>query len=247
MAIPFFDRRNMDFVLNELLNVEQLTERNYYQEHSRETFDAIIEVAEQIATEHFHSHNAESDKNEPVMVDGQVKIIPEVKEAIQVFAEAGFFAGHHSEELGGIQLPWVVNQACSAIFQAANAATVAYPFLTIAAANVIEAFGSEEQKARYLPAMLDGRCFGTMALTETQAGSSLADITTSAEYTAEGHYLIRGTRCLSPAASTNCRRISSTWSWRASRGRRPGSREFPCFWCRATTSIPMAASANITT
>ncbi len=194
MAIPFFDRRNMDFVLNELLNVVQLTERNYYQEHSRETFDAIIEVAEQIATEHFHSHNAESDKNEPVMVDGQVKIIPEVKEAIQVFAEAGFFAGHHSEELGGIQLPWVVNQACSAIFQAANAATVAYPFLTIAAANVIEAFGSEEQKARYLPAMLDGRCFGTMALTEPQAGSSLADITTSAEYTAEGHYLIRGNK-----------------------------------------------------
>ncbi len=194
MAIPFFDRRNMNFVLNELLEVEHLTKHDYYQEHSTETFDAIIEVAAQIATEHFHSHNTESDKNEPVMVDGQVKIIPEVKEAIQIFAEAGFFAGHHSEELGGIQLPWVVNQACFAIFQAANIATVAYPFLTIAAANVIEAFGSEEQKSRYLPQMLDGRCFGTMALTEPQAGSSLSDITTTAESISEGHYLIRGNK-----------------------------------------------------
>ncbi|SDP71690.1 acyl-CoA dehydrogenase [Desulforhopalus singaporensis] len=194
MTIPFFDRRNMNFVLNELLDVEQLTRYNYYQEHSQETFDAIIEVAEQIAREYFYPHNAESDKNEPVIVDGRVKIIPEVKEAIQVFAEAGFFAGHHSEELGGIQLPWVVNQACLSIFQAANIATSGYPFLTIAAANLIEAFGSEELKSRYLPPMLDGRCFGTMALTEPQAGSSLSDITTTAESTPEGHYLLRGNK-----------------------------------------------------
>ncbi len=194
MTIPFFDRRNMNFVLYEMLGAEQLTSYDYYREHSRETFDAIIEVAEQIAREHFHSHNVKADKNEPVMIDGRVTIIPEVKEAIGHFTEAGFLASHHREDLGGIQLPWVVNQACFSIFQAANISTVAYPFLTIAAANVIEAFGSEEQKARYLPPMLDGRCFGTMALTEPQAGSSLADITTTAVPTPEGHYLLRGNK-----------------------------------------------------
>lgn len=194
MAIPFFDKRNMQFVLNELLDTVQLTKYEYYQDHSQETFNAIIEVAEEIATEHFHSHNTELDKNEPVMVDGHVKIMPEVKEAISHFAEAGFFAGHHSEELGGIQLPWVINQACFSIFQAANIATVAYPFLTIAAANVIEAFASEELKAKYLQPMLNGRCFGTMALTEPQAGSSLTDLTTAAVRTEEGHYLIKGNK-----------------------------------------------------
>lgn len=194
MAIPFFDKRNLYFILNEFLDAEQLTSYDTYQEHSQETFTAIIDVAEEIATEHFHSHNSELDKNEPVMVDGHVKIIPQVKEAIGHFAEAGFFAGHHSEELGGIQLPWVVNQACFSIFQAANIATVAYPFLTIAAANVIEAFASAELKQRYLQPMLDGHCFGTMALTEPQAGSSLSDLTTSAELTDEGHYLLRGNK-----------------------------------------------------
>ena len=112
MTIPFFDRRNMEFVLYELLDVEQLTEHDYYKEHSRETFEAVIDVGEQIAKDHFHPHDAELDDNEPVMENGKVKIIPEVKDAIQFFAEAGFFAGHHSEDLGGIQLPWVINQAC---------------------------------------------------------------------------------------------------------------------------------------
>lgn len=94
------------------------------------------------------------DKNEPVLVDGRVKIIPEVKEAIHHFAEEGFFAGHQSEDLGGIQLRWVVSQACFSIFKAENIAIGAYPFLTFAAANVVEAFHSGELKARFLPQML---------------------------------------------------------------------------------------------
>jgi butyryl-CoA dehydrogenase len=192
--IPFYDKRNMKFVLYELLDVEQLARHDHFREHSRDNFDAIIEVADQIATEHFYSHYTELDKNEPVMVDGVVKIMPEVKRAIEVFAEAGFFAAHHDEAVGGIQLPWVVNQACFSIFQAANIATVAYPFLTIAAANLLEAFGSKELKELYLPPMLDGRWFGTMALTEPQAGSSLSDITTTAEPAPEGHYLLRGNK-----------------------------------------------------
>jgi alkylation response protein AidB-like acyl-CoA dehydrogenase len=194
MTIPFFDRRNMEFVLYELLDVEQLTEHDYYQEHSRETFNAVIDVSEQLAMEHFHPHDAKLDDNEPMMENGKVKIIPEVKDAIQFFAEAGFFSGHHSVDLGGIQLPWVVNQACFSIMQAANINTVGYPLLTIAAANVIEASASQELKDIYLPAMLDGRTFGTMCLTEAQAGSSLADITSTAELTEEGHYLLCGSK-----------------------------------------------------
>lgn len=194
MALPFINRRDVNFILYELLACEQLTRLSRYGDHSKDTFDAILDVAEQIARERFYPHSADGDNREPVLVDGKVEIIPEVKEAISAFATAGFFGASHSEEWGGVQLPTVVSQAAMAFFQAANVGTSGYPFLTMAASNLIATFGSEEQKARFLPPMLSGHSFGTMALTEPQAGSSLSDITTFAEPHPEGHYLIKGNK-----------------------------------------------------
>lgn len=194
MAVEFMDRRNLNFVLYELLDAEELTKHDYYADHSRETFDAIIDVAAQIAREKFYPHNATLDANEPQVVDGKVKLIPEVKDALVAYCEAGFLSAHHSMEMDGIQLPRMIALASQVWFSAANVSTTAYVGLTKAAANVIAAFGSKQQQAEFLPPMLDGRCFGTMVLTEPQAGSSLADITTSAEPTAEGHYLIKGNK-----------------------------------------------------
>jgi butyryl-CoA dehydrogenase len=93
-----------------------------------------------------------------------------------------------------MQLPWLAVQACSAIFSAANIGLYAYPFLTTAAANLLHAFGSEEQRSRYLPLLLSGKSFGTMCLSEPQAGSSLGDIRSKATPTAAGHYLISGSK-----------------------------------------------------
>jgi alkylation response protein AidB-like acyl-CoA dehydrogenase len=91
-------------------------------------------------------------------------------------------------------LPVTLTQAAFSLFKGANVGTAAYPFLTIANANVIHRFGSEEQKARYLGPLLAGRYFGTMALTEPQAGSSLSDITTSATPNPDGTYSIVGNK-----------------------------------------------------
>src|SRR5690606_25214197 len=88
--------------------------------------------------------------------------------------------------------PWCVTQACFALFQAANISTAAYPFLTIAAANLLQAHGSQEQIALYLRPMLEGRFLGTMALSEPQAGSSLADIRTRALPQPDGNFHIVG-------------------------------------------------------
>ena len=118
-------------------------------------------------------HNRELDENEPTFDGKQVFIIPAVKQALAAFADAGFLAAHHDYALGGIRLPQIIVQACQAYFQAANIATSSYSFLTGAAANVIQHFGSDEQKQRFLAPMLDGRYTGTMALTEPHAGSSL--------------------------------------------------------------------------
>jgi butyryl-CoA dehydrogenase len=186
--------RDLDFLLHEWLQVETLTKRQRYAEHSRETFDAVLELAQRIATEHFAPHNRTADENEPRMVDGKVVLIPEVAEALKVFAEAGMTAAALPVELGGMQLPAVVNQAAHAWLQAANIATSAYPFLTMANANLLVAHGSPEQVSTYVPPMAEGRWFGTMALSEPQAGSSLADITTRAVPQDDGTYRLTGNK-----------------------------------------------------
>jgi alkylation response protein AidB-like acyl-CoA dehydrogenase len=187
-------RRDLDFLLHEWLGVEELAKRPRYAEHSRETFDAVLELAAQIAAEHFAPHNRTADEHEPRLVDGRVELIPEVKRALDVFTAAGLMAGEFDEEYGGMQLPHTVGQAVFAWFKAANVGTAAYPFLTMANARLLLAHGSEEQKATYVRPMVEGRWFGTMALSEPQAGSSLADITTRAERQDDGTYRLTGTK-----------------------------------------------------
>jgi butyryl-CoA dehydrogenase len=187
-------RRDIAFLLHEWLEVETLTKRPRYAEHSRETFDAVLDLAEQIATEHFAPHNRTADENEPRMVDGKVVLIPEVAQALKVFTEAGLMAGSFDESLGGMQLPHTVSQAALAWFKAANVGTSSYPFLTMANANLLVAHGSQEQVDTFVGPMLAGRWFGTMALSEPQAGSSLADITTRAEPQDDGTYRLTGNK-----------------------------------------------------
>ena len=191
---PFVNKRDIQFMLYELLNAQQLPERAAYADHSRETFDDVINLAYNLAERYFAPHNREADLNEPHVVDGKVRLLPEVKTALDAFRDAGFFSAHHSYELGGLQLPSVVAQVAHACFQAANISTSAYPFLTIGNANLLSVFGSDAQKARYLPHLLSGRFYGTMALSEPQAGSGLADILTTATPQPDGTYRITGTK-----------------------------------------------------
>jgi butyryl-CoA dehydrogenase len=187
-------RPDLDFLLHEWLQVETLSKRPRFGEHTRETIDAVLDLAEQIATEHFAPHNRKADENEPHVVDGKVQLIPEVAAALRVFAEAGLTAAALPEELGGLQLPAVVNQAVHVWFQAANIGTSAYPFLTMANANLLVAHGTPEQVRTFVPPMAEGRWFGTMALSEPQAGSSLADITTRAVRADDGSYRLTGNK-----------------------------------------------------
>jgi alkylation response protein AidB-like acyl-CoA dehydrogenase len=193
-ASLILSRRDLDFLLHEWLQVEGLTKRPRFTEHSRETFDAVLDLAERIATEHFAPHNRKADENEPRFVDGRVEMIPEVAKALKVFADAGLVAGEFDEEFGGMQLPHVVGQAVFAWFNAANVGTSAYPFLTTANARLLLAHGSREQIDTYVRPELEGRWFGTMALSEPQAGSSLADITTRAEPQDDGTFRLTGNK-----------------------------------------------------
>ena len=186
--------RNLAFELYEVLDAEALTRRERFAEHSRETFDAALGTARTIAEKYFAPHNRKSDEHEPVYQNGEAVLIPEVKPAVDAFIEAGFHNAGRNFEDGGMQMPNLLSRACFAHFQSANIATSSYPMLTMGAAHLIEAFGSDEQKRLFLQPMIDGRFFGTMALTEPHAGSSLSDIRTRAEPAGDGSYRLKGNK-----------------------------------------------------
>ena len=184
--------KDLNFLLYDVFKLEQLTQLERYQEHDKTTFDSILDTAKGIATDYFAPHNAKADQHEPTFDGKKVETIAEVKTAWKQFADAGLLCAQHDYDAGGMQLPILVNMACNAFFMSANPSTVAYSFLTAAAANVIQAFGTEEQRHTFVPHMFSGRFSGTMALTEPDVGSSLGDLTTKAIPQADGSYRIKG-------------------------------------------------------
>jgi alkylation response protein AidB-like acyl-CoA dehydrogenase len=169
-------RTDLAFLLYDWLKVEALTERPAFAEHSRETFDAVLELCERLATDKFANHNRKGDLEEAHLVEGTVRMAPEVSAALAAYTQAGLMAGGHPYELGGMQLPMVVERAGFAWFLAANMATSAIPFLTIANANLLLAYGMRQTIDLYVRPMLAGRFFGTMCLSEPHAGSGLSQL-----------------------------------------------------------------------
>lgn len=186
------NNKDLEFLLYNVFNAEQLTQLPRFAEHDRTTFDSILTTAERIATDYFAPHNAKADANEPQFDGTHVTTIAEVKDAWRHFAESGLLCARHDYAEGGMQLPSLLHMAANSFFMSANPSTAGYPFLTSAAANVIHAFGSDEQKAMFIPALFSGRFSGTMALTEPDVGSSLGDLSTKAVPAADGSYRIKG-------------------------------------------------------
>ena len=194
MKSRIMSEQDLAFMLYDWLDVESLIKRPRYQEHSRDTFDAIMDLAQQLAERDFAPHNRAGDANEPWFDGTKVHIIPEVSQALQALAESGLTTATLDADLGGGQLPHVVGRAASTWLQAANLATSTYPALSIANANLLLAHGSVEQIERFVRPVIEGRAFGTMCLSEPQAGSSLADVVTRAVISDDGSYRIFGSK-----------------------------------------------------
>lgn len=186
--------RDLGFILYDWLGVEDLRSRERYSEHSRDTFDAFLDVSAQLATQEFASHNALNDQNEPTFDGERVHIIPEVKVALDAFNAAGLTSATLDEALGGLQFPHAVHRACFMWFQAANAGTSGYPLLSIGALNLLAAHASDDLVDRFARPIADGRFFGVMCLSEPDVGSSLGDVATRAVADPGGSHRIFGTR-----------------------------------------------------
>jgi alkylation response protein AidB-like acyl-CoA dehydrogenase len=192
MAEKFVSERNLQFLLYEVFDTDRLVHDPYYAEHSPENFRMAIQTALKIGEHILKPKFREMDQQTPVFVDGRVKVNPAVRAFMQELGHGGWMGATFPFEAGGQQFPLIVWAACRFIFAACSYSGSVYEMLTTGAANLIVSFGSPFLRENYLPPMLSGQWQGTMALTESQAGSSLTDITTEAEPVQEGYYRIRG-------------------------------------------------------
>ena len=175
------DRKNLCFLLTEVFDLPALLARPRYAAYDAAAIGQVLDLAQAIAEAEFLPHAAAADAHEPELQDGRVTTPASTAAALAAYREAGLFAAGFDESDGGVQLPWIVNVAVKGMFQAANLAVHNYAMLTEANAAVIAAFGDEGQRRRYLRPLVEGRWFGTMCLSEPQAGSSLSDVVTLAE------------------------------------------------------------------
>ena len=192
VAKKYVSKRNLEFMLYEVFDIVSLTKYPYYQTHNKKLFDMALDAALKLAKDLLYPVFEEMDRKAPYLENGKVRVHPSVRKVMEQFGEGGWIAAKFEEKFGGEQLPYLIADACQFIFTAANYSASVFPGLTAKAARLITSFGTQDLIDTYVGKMLSGQWQGTMALTEPQAGSSLADIATTAIPTDQGHYLIKG-------------------------------------------------------
>lgn len=186
--MDYINQQDLAFLLFDWLKCEEMTDRQAFADHDRETLQSVLDLSAQMAKETFAEHFKISDQIEPQLVDGKVILPPETEQDLNSYRDAGFFSAGFEPEYGGMGLPFTVSLAASSNFTAANAATAAYSMLTTANARLILNFGNQKQIETWALPEIEGRYYGTMCLSEPQAGSSLGDIRTKAISVAEDEY-----------------------------------------------------------
>ena len=179
-------RSTLDFLLYDWLQAESLATRERFADHSRETFDAVLDTCERIAREKYAPFNRTVDLQEPHF-DGDKVILPQcTHEARKAYAESGLLSAAQDYDVGGMQLPYAVEAAANSFFGAASI-SIGSNLLTSGNANLLMAHGTPTQKQVFALNEFNGRWAGTMCLSEPQAGSSLSDVATRAVPDGEGY------------------------------------------------------------
>ena len=172
-------RSTLDFLLYEWLDVSSLQQRERFSDHSRETFDAVLDTCERIAKEKYAPFNRLVDTEEP-RFDGEKVILPQAThDAQKAYAESGMLSASQDYDIGGMQLPYTVEAAANSFFGMASV-SMGSGLLTVGNANLLMAHGSDLQRQVFALNEFSGRWSGTMCLSEPQAGSSLSDVMTRA-------------------------------------------------------------------
>ena len=191
---PLVDSRDVRFVLFEVLQADKLSKYDKFSGFDKDTYEATLELAEQLAVEQVYPANAEADKT-GAQYDPETKSVTIPKgfnSAMKLYKESGFSGLGNDPEWGGVGMPEVICRAIMDYFSAAAVAFLTYDTLKGGASRLIENFGSEELKKTYMEKMVSGQWGGTMCLTEPGAGSDVGALKTKALKQKDGTYLITG-------------------------------------------------------
>lgn len=183
--------KELQFVLNELADINAIAQFPGFEEATPEMVEAILEEAGKLATNVLDPINYSGDQQGAKLVDGKVQAADGFKEAYEQFVESGWTSVNFPEEVGGQGLPFLIQSAATEMWNSSNASFALCPLLTAGAVEALLAHGSDELNAIYLEHMVSGNWTGTMNLTEPQAGSDLAAVRTQAKPEGD-HYRIKG-------------------------------------------------------
>ncbi len=194
MAQLLVDRRDVDFVLHEQLNISRVSEHEAFAEFNRKTIDLIVTEARNLAIKEILPTREIGDREGTRFEKGRVTVPKEFHKAYDLFTEGEWVAMTENPEWGGQGMPRTVALSAGDYFNAANYAFMMYPGLTHGAGKLVEAFGTDKLKKLFLKKMYTGKWTGTMLLTEPEAGSDVGALTTTAVRNEDGTYSITGSK-----------------------------------------------------
>jgi alkylation response protein AidB-like acyl-CoA dehydrogenase len=194
MAQQIADRRDVDFLLHEVLRVEEMSRHEKFEDFNRKTIDLIIAEARHLALKEILPTQVIGDRQGVHFENGAVTLPEEFKQLYETYREGEWVAMTESLEWGGQGMPRTVALAASEYFIGANLAFMMYPGLTHGAGKLIETFGTPKQKELFLKKLYTGQWCGTMLLTEPEAGSDVGALTTTARRNDDGTYSITGNK-----------------------------------------------------
>jgi len=192
MAQLLADRRDIDFVLHEQLDIARVSKHEVFAEFNRKTIDLSLTEARNLAVKEILPTREIGDREGTRFENGQVFVPKEFHKAYELFIEGEWLAMTEDPKWGGQGMPRTLALSAGDYFNAANYAFMMYPGLTHGAGKLVEAFGTDKLKALFLKKMYTGEWTGTMLLTEPEAGSDVGALTTTATRNEDGTYNISG-------------------------------------------------------
>jgi butyryl-CoA dehydrogenase len=183
---------HLSFLISDVFGLDEVLTRPPFSHLERDQVNAVLDTAARLARHSFAPIAADIDDQEPLMRNGRAVTHPRLRPVLDAYAGLGLIGAGFPLENGGMQLPALAGSALMAHFASVCTPAAGYVFMTAAAARLIACHGNEAQRQTYVPPMLAGRWYGTMCLSEPQAGSSLGDVLTSAHPRADGTFAIKG-------------------------------------------------------
>ncbi len=194
MAQQLVDRRDIDFVIWEQMNGEAFLDHDLYSSYDRKMCDMIITEARTLAINELLPTLAEGDREGVRFENGIVKVPESFHRVYNLMLEGGWNNLGVTEEMGGHGAPPVISAAAAEYFMAGNWALFNYATMANGTADMIYKYGTKDQKDTYVEKLTSSEWGGTMLLTESEAGSDVGALTTTAVRNEDGTYSLTGNK-----------------------------------------------------